>query len=102
MDTAVSVLYLVLAITMWVMAAQFGIDAWRNHYRHKPLRPVVVWVAALFSAQGLMFVGLSTARWYRVMYGVTAPWLFSGWWVLLLVLEVGLMFGLYSALREAK
>ncbi len=101
-DNAVSFLYILMALLLGTMGTVLCRDAWRNHYNHRPMKPVVVWISALFILQAVMFVGLGTARYYRAQTGTSAPWLFSPMWAVLLFMIATCVVGFYAALREAR
>ena len=101
-DTAVAFLYTLMAALSGSMGVRLTLDIWQNHYVHRPMRPLVMWLAGLFSTQAFMFLGNGIARYHLIATGDAAPWLLSPLWAVLLTLEAVCIVGFYSAFRTIR
>lgn len=98
----IAFLYVFMATLFVAMAASLGDDVRRNHYQHKPLRPMVMWIAILMLAQAIHFLLLSIARFYVEATGFRWPVL-DGWvWLLVLLFMAIAVTGFYASFRTAR
>jgi len=101
-DNLVAFLYMLMACFYLAMGVSLLNDARRNHLAHQALRPIVVWIGAMFTIHAVFFVGTAAARLYLMEYGCVAPWLVSPFWGLLLVAMTVTVVGFYAAFRRVR
>jgi hypothetical protein len=95
-------LYVFMALLFGVMAASLGWDVRQNHYAHRPMRPLVIWIALMMAAQSVHFTGLATARFYRYATTVMWPGLNGLTWVYVHFLMTVAVVGFYVTFRSIR
>jgi len=101
-DNIIAFLYLVMALFYVAMGVSLLLDARRNHYAHRPLKPIAVWFGAICGVHAVFFVFLAASRLYRIAYGTTAPWMLSWFWPVLLALMTTTVVGFYATFRRVR
>jgi hypothetical protein len=99
---AVAWLYVFMALLFGVMATSLGWDVRQNHYSHRPMRPLVIWIALMMAAQSVHFVGLATARFYRYVTATMWLGLDSPTWVYVHFLMTMAVVGFYATFRSIR
>jgi len=101
-DNAVAFLYTLMAALSGSMGVRLTLDVLHERRIHKPMKPIVTWLAGLFSTQGVLFIALATARLYLVDRGVPAPWLTSPLFAVLLLVMAVCIIGFYTSFRTVR
>jgi type II secretory pathway component PulL len=95
-------LYLFMATLFGLVAVSLGTDVWKNHYADRPMRPMVMWIAAMMCMQSVHFVLLSFARFYANTTGERWQAIDGVVWLVVMVLMAVAVTGFYSSFRIAR
>lgn len=98
----IAYLYVLMAFFCVTMGVRLGLDVYRNHYNHRPLRPLVAWIAAILTFQALHFLALAAVRYIRVSTGSVPAWIDGYLWVILLGFLAACIIGFYAAFRDVR